>query len=140
MKPVAITEKLSVSPQIAPSDLPDIAAAGFTGLVANRPDGEEAGQPDAASIAEAGRRAGLGFALIPVPDLTEEKVRAFQKAVADSEGPVLAYCRTGTRSLTLWAIGEVLDGRMKSQEVAAFAAARGFDLSGAVKWLAAHGH
>jgi glyoxylase-like metal-dependent hydrolase (beta-lactamase superfamily II) len=53
-----------------------------------------------------------------------------------ADGPVYAHCKGGTRVLTLYVLGEVLDGRMRREEVEAFGKARGFDLSRAARWLA----
>ena len=82
----------------------------------NRPNGEEAHQPGSAAEKSAAEDAGLGYSFIPVagPHITEADVRAFQEAVAAAPGPVFAHCRSGTRSSTLYAIGEVLDGRSRS--------------------------
>lgn len=142
MKPVRIDERFSVCGQISPRDVEGLARAGYTTVIINRPDCESFCQPKASAIASAAADAGLGCAHIPVrgPDITEQTVRTFQKTLAESAGPVLAFCASGTRSLCLWAIGEVLDGRMAKADLIRFGADRGFDLSGAVAWLTAHGH
>ena len=141
MKRVWITEALAVGEQIRPEDVETLAAAGFAAIVNNRPDGEAPCQPEAGAIATAARRAGLASIHLPVvgADIGEDTVRAFQRALAASRGPVLAFCRSGTRSLTLWAIGEVLDGRMAKCDLVPFGAERGFDLSAAVGWLTTRG-
>ena len=99
-------------------------------MICNRPDGEEPGQPAVALIQEAAEAAGLGFHHIPVsggafpPDVVE----AFAKVREQADGKVLAYCRTGTRSITLDALAnienETADERIKRAERA------GYDLSG----------
>ena len=106
---------------------------GIAAIINNRPDGEE-GQPAAADIRKAAEAAGLGHSSSGRvrPD-GEDEVRAFQKAVAAAFGPVLAHCRSGTRSLTLHVLGEVLDGRMKKDEVILLRSAR-LRSSGAAKW------
>lgn len=141
MTPVMIDERLSVCGQIGAKDVAMIAASGFTALINNRPDGESFGQPKASAIAEAAANAGLRCAHIPVRgrDITEESVRQFRQTLADSDGPVLAFCRSGARSLTLWAIGQVLDGRMTEDDLIRYGAERGFDLSTAVAWITANG-
>jgi uncharacterized protein (TIGR01244 family) len=141
MNPVKITDKLSVMGQPALEAFPSFPAQGFAAVVNNRPDGEEPMQPGTAAEEKAARLAGLAYTHIPVtgPMITEGTVRDFQSAIAAAEGPVLAHCKSGTRSLTLHAIGEVLDGRMKTDEVRAFGAAHGFNLAGAEAWLIAHG-
>ena len=141
MKPVQIDERLAVCGQISPQDISGLAQAGYATIVNNRPDGEGFLQTTASAIADAAEKAGLRSAHLPVrgPDITEQLVRDFQKTLAESAGPVVAFCRSGTRSLTLWAIGEVLDGRMAKTDLMQFGARHGFDLSGGVAWLATHG-
>ncbi|MBN9062777.1 MAG: TIGR01244 family phosphatase [Rhizobiales bacterium] len=141
MKTVRINERLSVAGQMSTADVAKAVTAGFRTIINNRPDGEEPGQPPSDVIEAAAQRDGLSYVRLPVrgPDITEDKVRAFQAAIANSDGPVLAHCRSGTRSLTLFVIGEALDGRMRVQEIEAFGARNGFDLRGAVAWLRAHG-
>ena len=128
-----VTESFSVSPQISAADVASAAAEGFTLIVNNRPDGEDAGQPTAGEIEAAAHRAHLVFVSIPVVGQpTREQVMAVQAAIAGADGgKVLAYCRSGTRSITTWAIGEAARGGDRADIVARGAAA-GYDLS----WLA----
>jgi len=132
-----VTDKLYVSPQLDAQDILDAKAAGFAAIINNRPNGEEPGQPTAKANGRAAETVGLAYSYIPVvPGLIDEaQVRAFQRAFADAPGPVLAHCRTGTRSATLYAIGEVLDGRMSRQDIAQLGERLGLDLSGALRWL-----
>lgn len=136
-----IAEKLYVAPQLTAGDIRDAKSKGIVAIINNRPDGEEPGQPSAAENRAVAETASLGYSHIPVVpgQISESQVRAFQKVVSEAHGPVLAHCRTGTRSATLHVIGEVLDGRMRKDEVVAFGQSAGLDLSGAVKWLDAHG-
>lgn len=136
-----VTEKLYIAPQLTADDIRAAKARGIAAIVNNRPDGEEAGQPGAAENRAAAEAEGLSYAYIPVSpgQITEDKVRAFQEAVREADGPVLAHCKTGTRSATLHAIGEVLDGRMAKADIAPLGQRLGVDLSGAVRWLDASG-
>lgn len=138
MDPVRINEKLAVSKQPELASFSKFAADGFKGIVNNRPDGEDAAQPGSAAEKAAADKASLAYAHVPVTSaaITEADVRSFQKALAAVDGPVLAHCKGGTRSLTLWVLGEVLDGRMRTDQVRAFGKQRGFDLRGAEAWLA----
>jgi uncharacterized protein (TIGR01244 family) len=140
MQPIRITDKLSVIGQPPPGAFPVFAAEGFSAIINGRPDGEEIGQPASAAEQAAAIGAGLDYIHIPVTGatITIAHVRAFQSAIAAAKGPVLAHCKSGTRALTLHAIGEVLDGRMRAQDVRAFGVAHGFDLAGAEAWLAVH--
>src|SRR5690242_17268100 len=133
MQPVKITDQLSVGAQPDAASFAALRAGGYAGVVNARPDGEEPGQPGTDAANRAARAAGLAYGFVPVtgPTITEADIRAFQQAVAKANGPVFAHCKGGTRALTLHALGEVLDGRMKRDDVAAFGHSHGFDLAGA---------
>jgi len=98
-----IHQGFSVSTQILPADMVAIAAKGFRAIICNRPDGEDPGQPPAAEIAAAAAAAGLGFAHVPVCPGTEtpDDAQAMARALAALPGPVLAFCRSGNRSVCL---------------------------------------
>ena len=125
-----IDEKISVAPQIAPEDVPAIAAAGFTAIVNNRPDDEEPGQPGGAAIRAAAEAAGLTYTAIPVTHagFSSPQVAAMIDAIAAAPGPVLAYCRSGTRSCNLWALAQAGLGE-DADALTAKAAAAGYDLT-----------
>jgi len=137
MKIVQITDRLSVAAQPEPGDFRGFAAQGYGAVVNVRPDGEEPGQMGSAAEKEAARKAGLSYGFVPVtgPTITEPDIRAFQRVLSAADGPTLVHCRSGTRALTLHALGEVLDGRMKRDDLAALGRRFGFDLSGAAAWL-----
>lgn len=107
-----ITEDYSVSPQIAPEDIAAVKAAGFRSVICNRPDNEEPGQPSADTIRKAAEAAGLGFRHVPVVSgqMTAENVTDQARALGELEGPVLAYCRSGTRCANLHAAARQLRG------------------------------
>lgn len=136
-----ISDKLYVGPQLTAEDIGRAKSQGFTGIINNRPDGEEPGQPSAGENRSVAEGAQLAYTHIPVTagQISESQVRTFQEALSQAKGSVLAHCKTGTRSATLYAIGEVLDGRMEKNKVIPFGQSVGLDLSGAVKWLDAHG-
>ncbi len=123
-----LTPNLSVSGQITSEDVAELKAMGFKAIVGNRPDGEEAGQSDWADIASAAEKAGLATAFIPITpgSLRDEQALEFRKAVTGFDKPVLAFCRTGTRSAQLWAIAA--RDRLSSDEVIRMAATAGYDL------------
>ena len=138
MTAVKIDHRLTVASQPRQEVLATLAATGFAVIINNRPDGEEPGQRVSAAEKAILEQSGLVYRFIPVTatTITEADIRSFQEAVSGAKGPVYAHCRSGTRSLTLHVLGEVLAGRMKPGEVEAFGRERGFDLSGAVQWLA----
>ncbi len=99
-----ISENYTVSPQIGVDEIASIADAGFKAVVCNRPDQEDPGQPTAAEIAAACEEHGLAFHHVPIvgPELPLDAIEAMQEVIADTDGPVLAYCRSGTRSAVVW--------------------------------------
>ena len=124
-----LTAEVSVSPQIQVADLAAIAAAGFRSLVNNRPDGEAEDQPRSADLADAAARHGLAYRYIPVTpgQFDAVAIRAMAQALESLPGPTLAFCRTGTRSTTLWALQAV---RHTDEDVVArIAGEAGYDLA-----------
>ncbi|SDW79832.1 sulfide:quinone oxidoreductase [Ruegeria halocynthiae] len=101
-----ISSKLSVCPQILVKDLAEVKAAGFMGIICNRPDGEGADQPRFAEIEKAANEIGLAALYVPVQSgaASMRDVAAFGKALEDLENPVLAYCGSGMRSASLWSL------------------------------------
>ena len=135
-----LTDKLSVRPQMAADEIRAAKAKGFAAIINNRPDDEEPGQPSAAdnrAVAEAERMGYTHIAVVP-GQISEAQVRAFQSALSEADGPVLAHCKTGLRSATLYVLGEVHDGQMRMDDVAPLGMRLGLDLTGAVKWLDMH--
>ena len=107
-----IDDKVSVAPQILPEDVSELAAMGFVAIINNRPDDEEGGQPAGDAIRAAAGEAGLSYTAIPVSPggFSQEQVSAMAEALGAADGPVLAYCRSGTRSCNLWALAEASAG------------------------------
>ena len=126
-----INESISVAPQIAVEHVADIAAAGFKTIVNNRPDDEDAGQPSGDAIRAAAEAAGLKYVAIPVTHagFSHPQIDAMTQALTDSDGPVLAYCRSGTRSCNLWALAAAKAGRNPNLLLAQ-AEDAGYDLRG----------
>ncbi len=99
-----IDDKFAQSPQIQPDELRLIAEAGYKGLVCARPDDEDPGQPSFADIAEVAERFGLKAFHIPVSGpVTEGQLIRFEQALAETDGPILGYCRSGGRAGSLYA-------------------------------------
>ena len=124
-----INDRVSVSPQVRPEDMPALKAAGFVAIVNNRPDGEASDQPSGSEIQEAAEAAGLAYHFIPLgregvsPGMVEET----RTVLEGSDGPVLCYCRSGTRSTTLWALSQAQN--MPADEIISAAANAGYDVS-----------
>ena len=131
-----ITDKTSVSPQITVDDITAIKDAGFRAIVCNRPDGEGADQPSFDEIEAAAELAGLKATYVPVRSgiVNDADVEAFGDALAHLPRPVLAYCRTGTRSATLWSFHE--SKKRPMPEILAATKAAGYDMNGVARRIA----
>lgn len=128
-----LTEQLSVAAQIDAADLAALAASGYRSIINNRPDDEEPGQPRNAELAAAARQAGLDWRYLPVQSgqFTAAQVQGFTEALHELPGPVLAFCRSGTRCSALWA----LQAKGAVDDILATARAAGYDLSMLRSWL-----
>ena len=98
-----LSTTMSVSAQLIPDDIADIAAAGFRAVICNRPDGEGADQPNYAEIERLCTEHDIEAAYLPVVSgkVTDADALAFASLLDLLPKPILAYCRTGTRSTTL---------------------------------------
>ncbi len=100
-----------IAPQIAPTDVAGLAAAGVRVIVNNRPDGEERRQPAGAAIRAASEAAGVTYMDAPVAGgISAQAVGAMGHALA-GEGPVVAFCKSGMRSALVWAVVRAAEGR-----------------------------
>jgi len=126
-----VTEDLSVAPQISVDDVEEAARQGFRTIINNRPDNEEPGQPSGHQIEAAAKAAGLAYFHVPVRGSpTPEQVETTNRILADAPAPVLAYCRSGTRSITTWSLGQAVSGARGRDELKALGRQAGYDLSG----------
>jgi uncharacterized protein (TIGR01244 family) len=126
-----VTDAFSVAPQITVEDMAAAADLGFTLVINNRPDGEAPDQPPSARMESAALAAGVAYVHIPVRGgPTREQVEAVQAAIAGAEGPVLAFCRSGTRSIVTWSLGQAASGARSRAELIGLGQAAGYDLSG----------
>jgi uncharacterized protein (TIGR01244 family) len=136
-----LTADFWASPQIDLEDVGEAKAQGIALIINNRPEGEAADQVPGEVIEAAARAAGIDYRAIPVTHagFSEEQVRAMAAAIDEAGGPVLAYCRSGTRSTLLWALAQAARGEAPGT-IAAKAAGAGYDVApvrGLVDMLAA---
>ncbi len=125
----SLAPDLAVSAQISPSDLKVIADQGFKTILNNRPDYEEPNQPAALDIAAQASMLGMKFLHQPVISggVTLEDVQEFSNIMDKVEKPVLAYCRSGTRCATLWALSQA--GKQDTDTIIKTTTEAGFDFS-----------
>lgn len=119
-----VTERFSVAPQLELEDFAEVAALGFTHIINNRPDGEGPDQPGSAEAEAAAKAVGLSYVYAP---FVGQPTPAAVKAAGDAKGKTLAYCRSGTRSVTAWAFAQAGKGESAGEIVEA-AAEAGYNL------------
>jgi uncharacterized protein (TIGR01244 family) len=124
-----LNDHVFASPQIGLPEVAEAAAQGIVMIVNNRPEDESEDQTPGPEIEAAAKAAGMDYVAIPVTHAgwSEGQVRAMAAALAQAQGPVLAYCRSGTRSTLLWALAEASIGKSPHALTAA-AAQAGYDL------------
>lgn len=133
METYKITDDLSVSGQISPADLQRLRDLGFRSVILNRPDGESPDQPTFEQIRTAAEAVGLEAHYLPVATgkVSSADAVAFSRTFDELPKPVLAFCRSGTRSATLWALSQL--GRRPLPEILSRTKAAGYDLSGVLE-------
>lgn len=132
----ALTPHLSVSPQIFAADLQAVAAAGFKSVICNRPDGESADQPSFKEMESAAHEHGLQAHYLPAETgkVRDEDGAAFGQLLQTMPGPILAYCRTGMRSTTMWALSQAT--AMPLSQILETSQKAGFDMKALVQRIA----
>ncbi len=125
-----LSPQMLASPQIGQQEVAEAASQGVTLIINNRPDGESPSEPQGAEIEAAAHAAGIEYCAIPIGSagFSEPQVEAMQQALAEAEGKVLAYCRSGTRSTLLWSLAQARSG-IDPDEIAAIARNAGYDVS-----------
>ncbi|RUO20910.1 TIGR01244 family phosphatase [Aliidiomarina iranensis] len=125
-----LTPLISVSPQITVEDVGVLASKGFKTIFCNRPDNESDDQVNADAIRHAAEKNGLAFHYLPITpgQISDTDISEFAELMAGNRGPILAYCRTGNRSSTLWALAE--SAHITPEALLEATKAVGYDLSG----------
>lgn len=131
-----VVDGFAVAEQISPEEVSRLAADGYKSIICNRPDGESDDQPTVAEIQAGAEQQGITFRNVPVisGQLTPADIAAFTAALDELPKPMLAYCRTGTRSIQLWALSEGIQG-MAHEDILAAGQRAGYDLKPVVNWL-----
>lgn len=124
-----LSSSLSVSPQLSAADVEAAARQGYRAIIDNRPDREETDQISADQMEALAQAQGMGFAYVPAAPgkIGDEEIAGMVSALSRLEGPVIAYCRTGARSATLWALSQA--GQQSADQILESTAAAGYDLS-----------
>jgi len=125
-----LTDRFYASPQIGTDEIAEAAELGVKMIINNRPEGEADDQTPGDAIEARAIEAGIKYLAIPVSHagFSQGQLDAMHQALEQADGPVLAYCRSGTRSTLLWAMAEAKRGA-NPQKIASLAAAAGYDIS-----------
>jgi sulfide:quinone oxidoreductase len=136
----ALTPNLSISPQIFTAEIHAVAQAGLKAIICNRPDGEGPDQPSFKEIEAAALQYGLQAHYLPAESgrVRDEDGKTFGKLLHTLPGPVLAYCRTGMRSTTLWALSQA--GVTPLPQILETTKKVGFDMKALVQRIANGGN
>ena len=131
-----ISDQLFVAPQIEAADLAALRDQGVQSVICNRPDGEGADQPLFEELSQTARKLGPEMRYIPVAGglVQDEDVSAFSAAFDKLPKPILAYCRTGTRSTTLWSLMNTKT--LPLTDILSTAQKAGYDMKGVVRRIA----
>jgi len=132
-----LTPTFGVAGQLQAGDIAVLATQGWRSLLCNRPDGEAADQPTSAELAQEAATHGLAWRDVPIVSgqWRDVDVAAFADALRTLPGPVLAFCRTGTRSIHLWALA--MAGTLDAADIERIADDAGYTLNPAVLHRAA---
>ena len=106
-----LTPDFATAPQVAPGDIAAAAEAGFRSVVNNRPDFEGGpAQPTSQQIEQATAAAGLAYAFLPVQSAYQSpaEIARMHELLEQLPKPVLAFCRSGTRTANLFRAAQKL--------------------------------
>ena len=109
---IALAPGFEVTGKLDRADLEALAAAGVRTIVNNRPDGEDPGQLNAVEARPIAEALGLQYHHIPITaqTLSRADVDDFAAVLRAAPAPIVAHCRTGTRSTLLWALTRLREG------------------------------
>ena len=112
MNPIFIDKNYHVSPQIEPHQIAEIAEKGFVKIICNRPDVEVPDSCSSSLMAKLAAEVGIEFEVLELTHqtMTLENVKKQREFFINTNGPVLAYCASGTRCSVIWALGEAASG------------------------------
>ncbi len=103
---------LSAAGKLDRNDIEALAQDGVRTIVNNRPDDEDPGQLSATEARRIAEAQGIAYHHIPITaaSLSRADVDAFAAVLAAAEQPIVAHCRSGTRSTLLWALSRMREG------------------------------
>ena len=126
-----------VGKQISVANLNDLKRMNVKTVIVARPEGEAADQPTISELRDAAEALGITVHQIPVVpgNISDADVFAFRAITSEAGHPVFAYCRSGMRATSLWALSAVEQGQ-SPDKILRMAHAAGFDLTAVAARLA----
>lgn len=126
----ALAPGVQIAGRLDRADIDALAKAGVRTIINNRPDGEDPGQLPAAEARRAAEAQGMVYQHIPITaaTLSRADVDAFAAVLRLAPGPIVAHCRSGTRSALLWALMRMREGA-DALSLIAEAAQHGIDIA-----------
>jgi len=125
---------LYVSGQLTEKDFAQLSAYGISVIINNRPDNEEPGQLSSEKAATLAHQHGIQYHYLPMANgqpLPPNLVKEFKTVLEETEGKVLAHCRTGMRSSVIWSLGQIREGTITVDQAIEAAKGAGIPLSNA---------
>ncbi|HBD23871.1 MAG TPA: TIGR01244 family phosphatase [Oceanospirillaceae bacterium] len=110
MAVIPVTNDFGVAPQLLAADMAAVKALGYTTVINNRPDGEPGHPSSNKDLQAAAEAEGLNYFYAPIfgMNFPAETVAEVQ-AILENHDKVLAFCRSGTRSVNVWARAQTAD-------------------------------
>ena len=126
-----------VGKQISVANLNDLKRMNVKTVIVVRPEGETADQHAISELRDAAEALGITVHQIPVVpgNISDADVFAFRAITSEAGHPVFAYCRSGMRATSLWALSAVEQGQ-SPDKILRMAHAAGFDLTAVAARLA----
>ncbi|WP_420555366.1 TIGR01244 family sulfur transferase [Neptuniibacter marinus] len=120
----------SISHAIYPSDIEELKTLGFGAIICHRQPGEADDHIDDSLLRQAAEAAGIEWVEIPVTpgEYTTEAIEAFGAAIDRLPTPILGFCRSGRRAVSLWVHNQVQQESCDLGQLLKAAHAAGHDL------------
>ena len=128
MKIQQLNEQVYIADQINISDMNNLRDLGIQSIINNRPDNEGNNQPLSAELSKNASSVNIDYYYLPVisGNYPESTIQEFTELLNTVKSPIVVFCRTGNRSIKLWALSQT--PKFGHQYVLAKAKGIGFDI------------
>lgn len=106
MKIQQLSKQVYIADQLYVSNINILKELGIHSVINTRPDNEEVSQPYSSDISQAIETSGIEYAYLPIEPgtYTRAMVEEFTTLFVAMKKPMLIFCRTGNRAVTIWAL------------------------------------